>query len=249
MSTELELETSCGLSFKAWKDQAAKAGLVLRASQDPTDSGDYPEHIYSSLRNFRRIISKAKGEPRKVVTHMHRQLVSTRDEKRKIVKKEYLTWTGYYEVFDHRGVPYRANLDVGRYEQPKIVANESRRFNPKTGEAIGPEKTFAGRETIYTIEVPKSKTDRKKLVDEIIGDNIPEDIQYYYDNEDEPLGRSDSTFDYENFILCTIEELRDLSFKGGGNKTPGFYRDNEGKLRDKFGQLVSNAKTGQGGYQ
>ena len=97
--------------------------------------------------------------------------------------------------------------------------------------------------------MPKSKTERKKLMDEIIGDNLPEDILYYFNNEDEPMGRSDSTFSYEDFVNYSIDELRNLSFKGGGSLTPGIWRDADGKLKDKFGQLVSNAKTGQGGYQ
>ena len=53
MSTKLELETFAGKSFQAWKDQAAKAGLVLRAP-DGLNSGDFPENIYSQLRHFSR---------------------------------------------------------------------------------------------------------------------------------------------------------------------------------------------------
>ena len=63
------------------------------------------------------------------------------------------------------------------------------------------------------------------------------------------MGRSDSTFSYDDFVNYSIDELRNLSFKGGGSLTPGIWRDADGKLRDKFGQLVSNAETGKGGYQ
>ncbi len=149
MSTKLETETFAGKSMQAWRDQAAKAGLVLRAPLD-TDSGDYPDDIYNNLRRFRIAISKSKGEPKKVVTSMHRQLVSTRDDKGKPTKKEYLTYSGYYEVTDHRGVPYQAIIESGKYEKPKIVANPNRKFNPETGEPIGSEFIFSGSETVYT---------------------------------------------------------------------------------------------------
>lgn len=79
---KLELETSCGLSFKAWTDAAREAKLVLRM-RDPDslgDSGDYPQDIYSQLRNFRRVMSRSQAEPKKIVTHVHRMLVSERDE-------------------------------------------------------------------------------------------------------------------------------------------------------------------------
>ena len=220
MSTKLELETFAGATIQSWKDQATKAGLVLRAPSDITDSGDFPDNVYSQLRHFRRIISKSKGEPKKIITHMTRQLINTRNDKGRLVKKEYLTYQGYYEVKDHRGVPNHANLEVGKYEKPKIVANSSRKFNRDTGEPIGSEFIFSGQETIYTIEVPKSKTERKKLIDEIIGDNFPEEIKYYFKSHDE-LARRHPTFSYDDFVNCSIREMRKLSHQGGGSLTPG----------------------------
>ena len=68
MSTKLELETFAGKTIQAWKDQATKAKLVLRMPSDVTESGDFPDNIYDQLRRFRRVISKSKGEPKKVVT-------------------------------------------------------------------------------------------------------------------------------------------------------------------------------------
>jgi hypothetical protein len=248
MSTKLETETFAGATIQSWKDQAKKAGLVLRAPSDVTDSGDFPDNIYGQLRRFRKIISKSKGEPKKIITHMTRQLVNTRDDNGHLVKKEYLTYQGYYEVKDHRGVPYHANLEVGKYDKPKVVANPSRKFNPDTGEPIGPEFIFSGQETIYTIELPKSKTERKKLIDEIIGDNFPEEIKYYFKSHDE-LSRRDPTFSYDDFVNCSIEEMRKMSFQCGGSKTPGIWRDNEGKLRDKFGQLISPESGNKEVYQ
>ena len=52
--------------------------------------------------------------------------VSTRDDNGRTIKKEYLTWNGYYEVKDHRGVPDHANLEVGKYDKLNVVVNPSR---------------------------------------------------------------------------------------------------------------------------
>ena len=248
MSTKLELETFAGKSIQAWKDQAAAAGLVLRAPSDQTDSGDFPENLYSQLRRFRRNIS-ITNQHKKIVTHMARQLISVKDDKGHSTKKEFLTYQGYYSGTTHKGEEYNADFEIGKYLKPKIVHNSNIRFDPRTGDPIGPEKALSGSETIYTIELPKSKAERKKLIDEIIGaDNFPENIKYYYKGHDE-LARRDPTFSYEDFVNYSIEELRNMSFKGGGSLSPGIWRDVDGRLKDKFGQLVSNAETGKGGYQ
>lgn len=249
MSTKLESETFAGKSIQAWKDQAAKAGLVLRAPQDTTDSGDFPDRIYSSLKHFRRNIAITKDH-KKIVTHMARQLISQRDEKGRPIKKEFLTYTGYYSGITHKGEEYHANFEIGKYQRPKIVHNGDIRYDPKTGDPIGSEKILSGQETVWEIEVPKSKTERKKLIDEIIGDNFPEEIHYYYKSTaDEALPRRDSTFSYDDFVNYSIEEMRKMSFQGGGSKTPGIWRDNDGKLRDKFGQLLTPASGNKEAYQ
>jgi hypothetical protein len=49
--SKLESETFAGKTLQAWKDQAAIAGLVLRAPLD-LDSGDYPDNIYSFTKTF-----------------------------------------------------------------------------------------------------------------------------------------------------------------------------------------------------
>ena len=247
-NTKLELETFAGATIKAWKEQAAKAGLALRMPADVTDTGDYPARIYDQLRRFRRIISKTKGKPRRVITHMARQLVNTKNEQGRPTKTEYITYQGWYEVQDHGGIIDHAPFEGGKYERPKIVANSSRKYNPNTGEPIGPEFVFSNSETIYTIEVPKSKAERKKLIDEIIGDNFPESIKYYFKSYDE-LSRRDSTFSYGDFINYSIEELRKKSFEGGGSLTPGIWRDKDNNLRDKFGQLLSSESGNQEAYQ
>ena len=53
MSTKLETETFAGKTIQAYKDQAAKAGIVIRAPID-LDSGDFPAQIYGNLIRFRR---------------------------------------------------------------------------------------------------------------------------------------------------------------------------------------------------
>jgi len=248
MSTKLELETLAGKSFQAWKDQAAKAGLVLRAPNG-LDSGDFPENIYSSLRLFRRNVAITKDH-KKIITTMSRQLVTVKDEKGRPSKKEYLTYQGYYSGITHKGEEYHANFEIGRYKKPRIVHNGNITYDQRSGDPIGSEKILSGKETVYEIEVPKSKTERKRLVDEIIGDNFPEEIHYYYKSGDnEPMPRRDSTFSYDDFVNYSIEEMRKISFQGGGSKTPGIWRDAEGKLRDKFGQLVTSSSGSKGAYQ
>lgn len=143
LSTKLELETFAGKSFQAWKDQAAKAGLVLRAP-DGIDSGDYPNSIYSSLRLFRRNIAITKDH-KKIVTHIFRQLVNTRDDNGRPTKKEYLTYQGFYSGKTFKGEEYHANFEIGKYERPQIVYNSNIRYNAKTGEPIGNEKALGGQ--------------------------------------------------------------------------------------------------------
>ena len=43
--------------------------------------------------------------------------------------------------------------------------------------------------------------------------------------------------------------MRKMSFQGGGSLTPGIWRDNDGKLRDKFGQLLTPENGNKGAYQ
>jgi len=247
LSTELEKETYAGKTIQAYKDQAKKAGLVLAAADAGQDNGDFPQTPYFQLRRFRRNIAITKDH-KKVVTHMIRQLVSTRDDKGKPTKKEYLTYQGYYKGKTHRGEGYNADFEIGKFQRPKIIANPNLRYDQRTGDPIGNEYTLSGSDTIYTIEVPKAKVERKKLIDEIICDNFPEGIKYYYKSYDE-LARRDPTFTYEEFVDCSIEELRKLSFQGGGSLTPGIWRDKDNVLRDKYGQKLSSEQGNKEAYQ
>ncbi|HSA72352.1 MAG TPA: hypothetical protein VLD84_00185 [Nitrososphaeraceae archaeon] len=154
---KLELETWAGRTIQAYKDQAAKAGLVLSSADEGQDSGDFPDRPYFTLKRFRRNIAITKNH-KKIVTSMARQLVNTRNEKNRPAKKEYLTYRGYYSGLTHRGEEHHADFEIGRYEKPKIVPNGNLTYNQKTGEPIGPEKILSGSETVYTIEVPSSKS-------------------------------------------------------------------------------------------
>lgn len=80
-------------------------------------------------------------------------------------------YTGDFRAANHRGIGYGAGFEIGKYDKPKIVPNGKLTFNPKTGEPEGPEKRLSGQETVYEIQVPKSKEARRKLIDSIISDN------------------------------------------------------------------------------
>ena len=86
--SKLELETFAGATIKAWKDQAAKAGLVLSTKDEGRDAGDFPDRPYFSLRRFRRNIAITQDH-KKIVTHMIRQLVNTRDDKGNLPKRSF----------------------------------------------------------------------------------------------------------------------------------------------------------------
>jgi len=161
-------------TIQAWKDQATKAGLVLHSTNDGKDSGDFPDKPYFSLRRFRRNIAITKDH-KKIITTMIRQLVTTKDEKGRSTKKEFLTYAGYYSGITYRGEESHADFEIGRYEKPRIVPNSNLTYDVKTGKPIGNEKILSGQEIVYEIEIPKSKTERKRLIDEIIRDNFPEE--------------------------------------------------------------------------
>ena len=118
MSTKLETETCAGKSIQAWRDQATKAGLALREPSDKTDSGYYPDKIYSTLRRFRRNIAITKDH-KKIITNISRQLVTQRDDKGKTTKKEYPTYSGYYSGTTHKGEKYDANLRLENIKGPR----------------------------------------------------------------------------------------------------------------------------------
>lgn len=172
-----------------------------------------------------------------IITHMARQLVrvDTKDGKPKQV--EYLTYKGEARITDFRDVPFSQEFEIGKYLKPNVVTNTNQRYNPETGQPINPEKIISGQRPVYDteLEIPKDAAKRKKMIDNIIGDNDPNAIQFYY-NE---LGvgnleqKSDNTFSYDEFVSLSINELMQLSAKSGGGRSSGYWRDNQGKLHSR----------------
>lgn len=64
-----------------------------------------------------------------------------------------------------------------------------------------------------------------------------QNIKYSY--RDLESGLRDETFDFEQFVNSSIDELRDLSKKSRGAKVSGIYRGKDGNMYDKNDQLVS----------
>jgi len=250
MSTKLESETSAGKSFQAWKDQAAKAGLVLRAPLD-LDPGDFPDGIYSSLRRFRRNLAITQDH-KKIIRNMSRQLVTQKDDKGKPTRKEYLTYSGYYSGTTHKGEEFHASFEIGKYKRPKIVHNSGIRYDPKTGDPIGNEKILSGVEVVYEIETPKTKEARKKLIDSILGvDNHADSVLYYvrHLNESNYEQSRDASFSYDEFVNYSIEELVDTSQRGSGFKVSPYYTDKDGILRYKKTDAPVTSKSNKIVYQ
>jgi hypothetical protein len=84
---------------------------------------------------------------------------------------------------------------------------------------------------------------RKKIIDQIIeqGNTWPENIRWYYVElqENNTQHHRDATYTYDDFVNKSIDEIRNMSHKSGGSKSPGYYRDpKDGKLKDRDGNLV-----------
>jgi hypothetical protein len=233
--SKLETETSAAKTIQAYKDAASQIGLVLKPG-DGIDNGDFPRHAYTNLRYIRRVNAIGQ-EHRKIIKTISRALVTQRDDKGKFTKKEVLWYTGDFKATNHRGIEYGAGFEIGKYSRPKIVPNSNLTYNQKTGEPIGNEKILSGQETIYTIDVPKTKEARKKLLDSIINDNENHEsaILYYCRELDQNNYEQyrDGSFTYSDFVNCSIEELRDMSQKGAGSKASPYYKDKEGNLKYK----------------
>jgi hypothetical protein len=229
-------KTWAAKTIQAYKDAATEAGLVLDYSKD---SEDFPNSEMTQLEKLKELNAKGNGKRQIVVTRMARQLVRV-DKDGKPKQVEYLTYGGEARITDHRGVPFAQDFEVGKYLRPNVVTNTGQRYNPETGQPLYPEKIISGQKPVYDteLELPKEKAARKKFIDNIIQstDTYPESIAYYYKDLD--AGFRDGTFSYEQFTNLSIEELRDLSKKGGGAKGSPYHRDKDGKLRDKDGNLV-----------
>ncbi len=249
-SIKLETETSAYKTIQAWKDQATKAGLVLKAGAMGED-GDFPRRPWDSLKQFRRNVSITKDHKR-IITTIARQLVTLKDEKNKPTKKEFLTFAGYYRGRTHKGEEYDANFQVGKYQRPKILSNPSLTYDQRTGAPKGPEKILGNQETIYDLEIPKSKEGRKKLIDSILGeDNHPDNVLYYIRHLDQNNHEQsrDNTLTYDEFVNLSIEDLIDISQRGAGGKSSQYYKDKEGQLRYKKTDAPVTSTTNKAVYQ
>lgn len=109
---------------------------------DPNQPGIIPHSEFNQLKRLRRldaIIKKQKGPILKLITHMHRQLVSQNDEYGKPVTKEYLTLTGEFRGTDWTGMEVRQGFEEGCFKSPKMskVYQFGRRSDPETGQDLG----------------------------------------------------------------------------------------------------------------
>ena len=217
---------------------------IFTDENDVNQPGKIPSSEFTQLKRLRKfdsIVKKQKGPIFRIITHMHRQLVSLYDEYGKPINKEYLTLSGDFRGTDWADMEIRQGFDEGRFKSPKMakVYEFGRKFDPETGQDLGKIKVNGTKDEYY-IELPKTKTDRKKLIDSIIANangTFKETINYYY--KDLVAGLRDGTFSYEEFTDLSIDELRNLSKRGAGSKGPGIWRDKDGILRDKDGNKVS----------
>lgn len=228
--------TNAYKTIEAWKQAATENGLVLEFPDD------FPNQPAGQLQRLRKLDGIAKGEVRKVITAMFKQEVHFKDKNNAPTTKEFLTYLGQFETTDYRGIPYAMSWEEGKHFEPKVVLNANVIYDQKTGLPLTSEKTLTGQIPIYDIELPKGEAAQKKLIDKIIQDTgtHKDNIKYYHKDLDVQniSGNRDGTFSYEDFVTSSIEQLKQMSGKGGGSKTLGYWRDRDGKLRDRDGNLV-----------
>lgn len=231
--------TTAYLTVKAWH----KVGVHWERGAGPAGvMGGIPSDEFTHLQRLRKldqIIQPDKGIT-KEITHLARTLTQQKNKEGRIVQGEYLTAQGEFKGFDF------ANMQVG-YEFTEYwarlpiiskVYSGAARFDKDTGQDLGKEQA-TGSIVGYYLEVPKDAAKRKKLIDSVIGNNFPENIQYYLKQGNNPFGaRKDGSFSYEQFCQCSASELIDLSRRSGGDKAPGYYRDQTGKLHDRDGNII-----------
>ena len=143
---------------------------------------------------------------------MHRKVVNDFDEYGKKVSREYLTFSGEFRGTTWNGEPEARGFIEGVYKKPIVqkVYKFGKKFDSETGEDLG-KMDVTGSKLEYFYEVPKSKAERKKFIDSFIENSkgtFAENILYYFNNEGDELGRSDSTFSYNEFVNLSIEQLR-----------------------------------------
>jgi hypothetical protein len=206
------------------------------------DEQKLPNAEYGQLQRLKNVDSKIKPEKgiKKIIRTMTRQVVKSFDKDGRPISKEYLTIQGEFKGYSFNDEEYGMSFEEGNYKKPTLVKQYKlgKKFDQETGEDLG-ELVPSGSTIEYTIEVPKDAAKRKKLIQDIIDNSpgtFPENIHFYY--KDTVAGNRDSTFSYEQFTESSIEELRNLSKKGAGAFGPQVWRDRDGKLRDKDGNLI-----------
>ena len=121
----------------------------------------------------------------------------------------------------------------------KTYKNPSIRFDPESGQDLG-KMTVTGTKRTYTLTLAPDKKERIKFITTITeqaNGTFKQNIKYSY--RDLESGLRDETFDFEQFVNSSIDELRDLSKKSRGAKVSGIYRGKDGNMYDKNDQLVS----------
>jgi len=240
--------TSAYRTVKAWNKIAGIYEVGGNGGQSV--QGGIPHDEFAQLKRLRKldaVVKPEKGPVQKVITHMARQIVRQPDEKGLLVPKECLTVQGEFKGVDWADMEVAMTFYEGWNKKPVMdkVYKTNKRFDSETGEGLG---KIDVRNTVieYFYELPKHAAKRKKFIDSIIekaNGTFAENINYYYKElgpGNHPLtSKRDGTFSYEQFTECSIEEMKQLSDRGGGEKGPGYYLK-DGKLHDKDGNPVQS---------
>jgi len=238
--------TSAYRTVKAWNKIA---GIFEVGGENGIQNG-IPHDEFSQLKRLRKldvIVKPDKGPIQKVITALSRQIIRQPDEKGRLVPKECLTVMGEFKGIDFADMEVGMTFYEGWNKKPIMgkVYKTSKRFDSESGEDLG-KVDVRGLTYEYFYELPKDAGKRKKYIDSIIEQaygTFPENIQYYYKEigpGNSPLGgaKRDNTFSYDDFVNCSIEEMRNLSARGGGGKNPGYWRDKDGIIRDRDGNEI-----------
>lgn len=241
--------TSAYRTVKAWN----KIAGVFEIGGENGIQGGIPHDEFSQLKRLKKldsIVKPEKGPIQKVISTLSRQIIRQADDKGRLVPKECLTIMGEFKGFDFADMEQSMTFYEGWFKKPTMgkVYKTGKRFDSETGEDLGKIDVRGPPVFEYFYELPKDAAKRKKYIDNIIEQahgTFPEDIKYYYKEigaGNSPLGgaKRDDTFTYDDFVNCSIEEMRNLSARGGGGKNPGYWRNAEGKLMDKQGNPVQS---------
>jgi hypothetical protein len=164
---------------------------------------------------------------------MSKQTSTEETETKVWINVDYTNTWAYktIQAFKNKATEAGLVLEPDKFTNDATGQLQRLRYNPETGAPIRQENVLSGHKNVFFYELPKEKAARKKFIDNIIEstNSIKENIQYYYQELDQHnfAVKSDATFSYEDFVNCSIEELQQLSARGGGSKSSGYYRDRE----------------------